>query len=139
MIAIYQKGGAACIQVFFIRAHQNWGNRAYFPHTGSGAEAEEVLEGFIAQFYDNKTPPKQIIVSNKLSNADLLCDALGQKRGSRVDITRPQRGERAEIITLAIRNARESLERKLAESASQKDLLERLAQTFNLPAPPKRD
>ena len=138
VIAIYQKGGAACIQVFFIRAHQNWGNRAYFPHTGSGAEAEEVLEGFIAQFYDNKTPPKQIIISNKLSNADLLCDALGQKRGSRVDITRPQRGERAEIITLAIRNARESLERKLAESASQKDLLERLAQTFNLPAPPKR-
>lgn len=138
VIALYQQGGAACIQVFFIRAHQNWGNRAYFPHTGAGAEAGEILEGFIAQFYDNKTPPRQIIVSEPVSNANLLAEALSQKRGATVSIIRAQRGERAEVTASALRNAREALERKLAESATQKTLLEGIAKTFDLPAPPRR-
>ncbi|GHA58079.1 UvrABC system protein C [Amylibacter ulvae] len=138
VIALHVEGGQACIQVFFIRANQNWGNRAYFPRTGSGAEADEILENFIAQFYDNKTPPKQLLLSNDVANADLLQDALSQKAGRKVELIVPQRGEKAELVLNAHRNARESLGRRMSESAAQAKLLDGLANAFDLDQPINR-
>ncbi|MCL4117369.1 UNVERIFIED_CONTAM: hypothetical protein GTU68_058680 [Idotea baltica] len=138
VIALHLEGGQACIQVFFIRANQNWGNRAYFPRTGAGAEADEILENFIAQFYDNKTPPSQLLLSNEVANLDLLQDALTQKAGRKVDIIVPQRGEKAELVLNAHRNARESLGRRLSEGAAQAKLLDGLAQAFDLDTPINR-
>lgn len=138
VIALHLDGGQACIQVFFIRANQNWGNRAYFPRTGSGAEAPEILESFIGQFYDNKTPPRVLLLSHAIENADLMSHALGDKLGRKVDILVPQRGEKAELVTNATRNARESLARRMSESAAQEKLLAGLAEAFDLGSPPAR-
>lgn len=138
VIALHQEGGHACVQVFFIRAHQNWGNRAYFPRTGSGAEPGEILEAFIGQFYGNKTPARLILVSHQPDNADLLADALAAELGRRVAIAVPQRGEKAALVEHAARNAREALARRMAESASQLTLLEGLAEAFGLDGPPER-
>jgi excinuclease ABC subunit C len=138
VVALHQEGGHACVQVFFIRAHQNWGNRAYFPRTGSGAEPGEILEAFIGQFYGNKTPPRLVLVSHEPDNADLLADALSTQLGRRVAIGRPQRGEKAHLVEQASRNAREALARRMAESASQALLLEGLADAFGLDGPPER-
>jgi len=138
VIALHMEGGQACVQVFFIRAHQNWGNRAYFPRTGSGAEQAEVLEGFIGQFYDNKQPPPLLLLSHDIENRDLMEEALTAKLGRKVQLAIPQRGERKELVVGAERNARESLARRLAETASQARLLEGMAKAFNLDAPPKR-
>src|SRR5690606_29095045 len=123
VIALHQEGGHACVQVFFIRANQNWGNRAYFPRTGAGAEPGEILEAFIGQFYGNKTPARLILTSHVPDNADLLGEALGTALGRKVTITQPRRGEKAGLIELAARNAREALARRMAESASQAALL----------------
>ena len=138
VVALHMDGDQACIQVFFIRAHQNWGNHAYYPRNTAGADADEVIESFLAQFYDNKTPPKLILVSNTVANADLLMDAFTTKRGTKVEIIEPQRGERAELVLNAQRNARESLARKMSESATQAKLLKGLGEAMNLPAPPQR-
>ena len=138
VVALHMDGDQACIQVFFIRAHQNWGNHAYYPRNTAGADADEVIESFLAQFYDNKTPPKLILVSNTVANADLLLDAFTTKRGTKVEIIEPQRGERAELVLNAQRNARESLARKMSESATQAKLLKGLGEAMNLPAPPQR-
>ena len=138
VIALHQEGGHACVQVFFIRAHQNWGNRAYFPRTGSGAEPGEILEAFIGQFYGNKTPPRLILASHLPDNGDLLADALGTELGRKVTITMPQRGEKAALVEHAARNAREALARRMAESASQLSLLEGLAEAFGLDGAPER-
>ncbi len=138
VIALHMEGGQACVQVFFIRANQNWGNRDFYPRTGSGAEAAEVLEAFIGQFYAEKQPPRLLLLSNPIDNDDLMTDALSQKAGRRVEIAVPQRGEKAELVAGAARNARESLARKLAESATQVRLLAGLAEAFGLPAPPRR-
>ncbi len=138
IIALHQEGGQACVQVFFIRANQNWGNRAYFPRTGSGAEAEEVLEAFLGQFYSNRPPPRMILLSNPIENLDLMLDALGAKLGRKVEILVPQRGEKAELVENAHRNARESLGRRLAETTAQAQLLVGLAEAFDLGAPPQR-
>ncbi len=137
VVALHQEGGQACVQVFFIRAHQNWGNRAYFPRTG-GAEPGEILEAFLGQFYDNKTPPRTILVSHDPDNADLLAEALSGKPGRRVAIARPQRGEKAGLLEQAARNAREALARRMAESASQAALLEALGEAFGLDGAPER-
>jgi excinuclease ABC subunit C len=137
VVALHQEGGQACVQVFFIRAHQNWGNRAYFPRTG-GAEPAEILEGFLGQFYDNKTPPRMILVSHDPDNADLLAEALSGKLGRKVAIARPQRGEKAGLVEQAARNAREALARRMAESASQAALLEALGEAFGLDGAPER-
>ena len=137
VVALHQEGGQACVQVFFIRAHQNWGNRAYFPRTG-GAEPAEILEAFLGQFYDNKTPPRQILVSHDPDNADLLAEALSGKLGRRVVIARPRRGEKAGLVEQAARNAREALGRRMAESASQAALLEALGEAFGLDGAPER-
>ncbi len=138
VVALYQEGGHACVQVFFIRAHQNWGNRAYFPRTGSGAEPGEILEAFLGQFYGNKTPPRLILASHEPDNADLLTEALSTQLGRRVAIALPQRGEKAALVEHAARNAREALARRMAESASQLSLLEGLADAFGLDGPLER-
>ena len=138
IIGLYLDQGQACVQVFFIRAGQNWGNRDFYPKTGVDIEAPEILEAFLGQFYDTKEPPQQIILSNEIENPDLMADALSQKLGRKVDILVPKRGEKAELIDSAIRNARESLERKMAESATQAKLLRGVAEAFDLPEPPGR-
>lgn len=138
VVALHMDGDQACIQVFFIRAHQNWGNHAYYPRNLTGADADEVMESFLAQFYDNKTPPKLVLVSCEVANADLLTEAFSTKRGTKVEIVEPKRGERAELIMNAARNARESLARKMSESATQAKLLQGLADAFDLKSPPTR-
>jgi excinuclease ABC subunit C len=138
VVALHQEGGHACVQVFFIRAHQNWGNRAYFPRTGSGAEPGEILEAFLGQFYGNKTPARLILTSHCPDNPDLLADALSAQLGRRVTIGQPRRGEKAGLVEQAARNAREALARRMAESASQAALLDGLAEAFGLDAAPER-
>ncbi len=138
VVALHQDQGQACVQVFFIRANQNWGNRAYFPRTGSGAEPGELLEAFLVQFYSNKTPPRMLILSHPVDNTDLLEDALTAKLGRKVEALVPQRGEKAILVEGAARNAREALGRKMAESASQAKLLAGLAEAFDLEGPPER-
>ncbi|MDP1669275.1 excinuclease ABC subunit UvrC [Phaeovulum sp.] len=138
VVALHMAGGQACVQVFFIRANQSWGNRDFYPRTGSGAEAPEVLEAFLAQFYDDKTPPRLILLSRAIEDADLMVQLLSDRAGRRVELAVPQRGEKAELVENAARNARESLARKMSESAAQSRLLEGLAEAFGLEAPPKR-
>ena len=138
VVALHMDGDQACVQVFFIRANQNWGNRAFYPRNTSGADADEVMESFIAQFYDNKTPPKLVLISSVVANIDLLTDVLSSKRGSKVEIIEPKRGERAELIINSLRNARESLARKMSESATQEKLLKGVAEVFKLKGMPRR-
>ncbi len=138
VIALHMDGGQACVQVFFIRAHQNWGNRDYYPRTGSGAETAEVLQAFVGQFYDTKEPPRLILLSHPIEDPDLMTEALGQKAGRKVEIAVPLRGEKAELVMNAARNARESLARRMSENATQTKLLDGLAEAFQLDAPPKR-
>ncbi|NNL34682.1 MAG: excinuclease ABC subunit UvrC, partial [Silicimonas sp.] len=138
VIALHMEGGQACVQVFFIRANQNWGNRDYYPRTGSGAEAAEVMQAFVAQFYDQKDPPRLILLSDEIEDADLLCEALTEKAGRKVRIEVPQRGEKKDLIAGALRNARESLARKMSETATQTKLLAGLADALDLDGPPVR-
>ncbi|PYC47782.1 excinuclease ABC subunit C [Litorivita pollutaquae] len=138
IIALHMEGGQACVQVFFIRAHQNWGNRDFYPRIGIDMEAPEVLEAFIGQFYDSKEPPKQLILSHPIENLDLMQAALSERLGRRVEILVPQRGEKAELVDGALRNARESLARRMAEGATQIKLLKGLAEAFDLEGPPQR-
>jgi excinuclease ABC subunit C len=138
VVALHMDGGHACVQVFFIRANQSWGNRDFYPRTGAGAEAPEVLEAFLAQFYDDKTPPRLVLLSHAIEDADLMVQLLSDRAGRRVELAVPQRGEKAELVENAARNARESLARKLSESAAQNRLLEGLAEAFALEAPPQR-
>ncbi len=138
VVALHMEGGQACVQVFFIRAHQNWGNRDFYPRTGSGADEAEVLQAFLAQFYDTKEPPRLILMSHQVEDPELLADALSVKSGRKVALAVPQRGEKAELIEHAARNARESLGRRMSESAAQGKLLAGLAETFDLYGPPRR-
>jgi len=138
VIALHLEKGQACVQVFFIRAGQNWGNRDFYPRVGADVEEAEVLEAFIGQFYDNKEPPRQLILSNPIENDDLMQAALSEKLGRKVTLLVPQKGEKAELIDSALRNARESLARKMAETATQGKLLHGLAEAFGLDAPPQR-
>ena len=138
VIALHMEGGQACVQVFFIRANQNWGNRDYYPRTGSGAEAAEVMQAFVAQFYDQKDPPRLVLLSDEIEDADLLSEALSDKAGRKVEIAVPQRGEKKDLIAGALRNARESLARKMSETATQAKLLAGLAEALDLDGPPGR-
>ena len=138
VIAVHMEGGQACVQVFFIRAHQSWGNRDYYPRTGSGAETAEVLQAFIGQFYADREPPRLILLSDGVEDPDLVAEALGEKAARKVALSVPQRGEKAELVAGALRNARESLARRMAESATQAKLLAGLADAFGLDAPPAR-
>jgi len=138
IVALHLEQGQACVQVFFIRAGQNWGNRDFYPRVGADVDAAEVLEAFLGQFYDTKEPPRQLLLSNEIENADLMTDALTQKLGRKVELLVPKRGEKAELIDSALRNARESLARKMAESATQTKLLKGLAEAFDLAEAPER-
>ena len=138
VIALHLENGQACVQVFFIRANQNWGNHDYYPRVGADVDAAEALEAFVGQFYDTREPPRQVILSNELENPDLMAEALAIKAGRKVEILVPQRGEKAELIDGALRNARESLARKMAETATQARLLKGVAEAFDLDGPPQR-
>lgn len=138
VFAIHHEGGLSCIQVFFFRASQNWGNQAYFPKADPQLSAAEVLNSFLAQFYDDKPVPRLILLSEEVEEQDLLAAALSEKAGHKVAITVPQRGEKKDLVDHVNANAREAHGRKLAETASQSRLLAGLAETFQLPYVPRR-
>ncbi len=138
VVALHLEHGQACVQVFFIRANQSWGNRDFYPRTGAGAEAPEILEAFLTQFYDDKDPPRLILLSHPVDNPDLVAQALSDRAGRKVELAVPQRGEKAELVENAVRNARESLARRMADSTTQNRLLQGLAEAFDLDAPPRR-
>ena len=138
VIALNLENGQACVQVFFIRGGQNWGNRDFYPRVGADVEEAEVLEAFMGQFYDTKDPPRQIILSHGIENDDLMQQALSDKLGRKVEILVPRRGEKAELVDGALRNARESLARRMAETATQAKLLRGLAEAFELERAPER-
>jgi excinuclease ABC subunit C len=138
VFGVHQHGGFTCIEVFFFRTGQNWGNRAYFPRADRSLSAGEVLESFLAQFYDDKPAPRLILLSHDVEDRELLAEALAIKGGHRVEIAVPQRGEKKELVEHAVANAREALARKLADTSSQRKLLEALAHAFGLQRPPRR-
>jgi len=138
VFAVHQDGGFSCVEVFFFRTGQNWGNRAYFPKADRSLSAGEVLSAFMAQFYDDKPAPRLILSSHDFEERELLGQALTAKGGRKVEVSMPQRGERKELVAHALANAREALGRKLADTASQQRLLQGLTETFALPRPPRR-
>jgi excinuclease ABC subunit C len=138
VFALHQEGGFSCVEVFFFRTGQNWGNRAYFPRADRSLGPEDVLGAFIAQFYDDKPCPRLVLMSHDVTDRALIAEALSVKSGRRIEITVPQRGEKKELVEHALANAREALGRKLAETSSQQRLLAALADTFGLPQPPRR-
>ncbi len=138
VFAIHQEGGQVCIQVFFFRTGQNWGNRAYFPKADPALEGSEVLGSFLAQFYDDKPTPRTILLSRGVEDQELLAEALSTRAGRKVSISVPQRGEKKDLTDNALQNAREALGRRLAETSTQGRLLAGFAETFGLPKPPVR-
>jgi excinuclease ABC subunit C len=138
VFAIHQAGGYTCVQVFFFRTGQNWGNRAYFPKADRTLPAGDVLASFLAQFYDDKPCPRSILLSEAIPERELLAEALSAKSGYGVEVSVPQRGEKRDVIDHALANAREALGRKLAETSSQQRLLKTLAETFGLKEAPRR-
>ena len=138
VVALHQAGGNSSIQVFFFRGGQNWGNRAYFPAHARDLDAADVMSAFLGQFYDNKPPPPQILVSHRPTEALLLAEALGARAGRRIEIVAPERGDKRKLVEHALLNAREALGRRLAESTAQRRLLEGVAEVFGLEAPPQR-
>ncbi len=138
IIAAHQAGGQTCVQVFFFRGGSNYGNRAYFPSHDHEMELPQVLSSFIGQFYDNKEPPKLVLVSHTPLESALLQEALSVKAGRKVELIAPRQGAKRKLIDQALLNAREALERRLAENATQRQLLEGVAQCFGLESAPQR-
>ncbi|WP_193747988.1 excinuclease ABC subunit UvrC [Leisingera sp. ANG-S5] len=138
VIGLHMDGGQACVQVFFIRANQNWGNQDFYPRVDADNSPAEIMEAFLGQFYSNKEPPRQLILSDGIENADLMEAALSEKAERKVELLVPQRGEKTELVAFAVRNARESLARRMAESATQAKLLRGIAEAFGLNGPPQR-
>ncbi len=138
VFAAYQDGGQTCVQVFFFRTGQNWGNRAYYPRADRALGAGEVLDSFIAQFYDDKPVPRLILLSQDVPSRALLTEALSLKADRKVEIRVPARGAKSSLVDHALANAREALGRKLSESSTQSRLLEGLAERFGLPRAPRR-
>jgi excinuclease ABC subunit C len=138
VFAVVQDGGMTCIEVFFFRTGQNWGNRAYYPRADSTLNEAEVLGPFLAQFYDGKPCPRLILLSHEVEEQELIAQALSAHAGRKVEIAVPQRGEKKELIDHARTNAQEALGRKLADTASQHILLDGLAKTFGLEKKPQR-
>ncbi|MFO0991672.1 MAG: excinuclease ABC subunit UvrC [Hyphomicrobiales bacterium] len=138
VFGLHQEGGQVCIQVFFFRAGQNWGNRAYFPRADKSLSASEILASFVAQFYDDKPVPGLILLSHEIEERELMEEALGTHAGRRIEIAVPQRGEKKALVDHALANAREALGRKMAETSSQAKLLEGVAKAFGLAEPPRR-
>ena len=138
VFAVHQAGGYSCVEVFFFRTGQNWGNRAYFPKADRTLGTGEVLSAFLAQFYDDKPPPRLVLVSHDFEERALLAAALSAKSERKVEVSVPQRGERKELVQHAMANAREALARKLADTSSQQKLLRALTAAFSLPHEPRR-
>lgn len=138
VFAVAQEAGQFCVQVFFFRAFQNWGNHAYRPRADAALTEAEVLEAFLVQFYEDRTPPKLVLVSQPLAEPDLIEEALSSRAGYKVSVQQPQRGEKRELVTYAHNNAREALGRQLAEGATQRTLLEGVAELFGLDEAPRR-
>ena len=138
VIALHIEGGQACVQVFFIRANQNWGNRDFYPRISADHSHAEVLEAFVGQFYSSKETPRQLILSHDIENADLVSAALSEEAGRKVELIYPQRGEKFELVSGALRNAKESLALRMSETATQAKLLRGIAKAFDLDEAPKR-
>lgn len=138
VIAVEQAHNASCVQVFFFRAGCNYGNRAYYPDHSGGEPPESVLEAFVGQFYDQRSPPPCILVSHPLPNLPLIEEALSLRAGRRVQVTAPQRGAKHNLVRHALDNARDALARRIGENASQRRLLEGLARLLELDAVPER-
>lgn len=138
VFALFAEGGQACVQVFFFRAGQNWGNRAYFPRVDKSDEDADVMGAFLGQFYDDKPIPKLILTNVEPAERELLAEAFALKGGRKVEINRPQRGEKRQLVDQALINAREALGRKMSESSAQTRLLAGVAEAFGLEAPPER-
>ncbi|WP_417671954.1 excinuclease ABC subunit UvrC [Roseibium sp.] len=138
VFAIHQEGGQTCVQVFFFRTGQNWGNRAYFPKADKAFEEAAILESFLGQFYDDKPAPRLVLLSHGIDEQELLAQALSERMGRKVEISAPKRGEKKDLVDHALTNAREALGRRLAETSSQARLLKGVAEAFDLGAPPRR-
>ena len=138
IVALHMESGQACVQVFFIRGNQSWGNRDFYPRLGGAESPDEVMQAFLMQFYDDKPPPRQVLLSHPPEDPDLTAEVLSERARRKVEVAVPLRGEKSDLVTNALRNARESLARRMSESATQLRLLEGLAEAFDLPAPPRR-
>ena len=138
IFALNFQSGQACVQVYFIRYNQNWGNRDYYPKVSSDMTKKEILEAFLGQFYLNRLPAKVILISNTIDNQNLLEKLFSEKLGKIVKIINPQKGEKKELVIDALRNAKEGLERKMAENSTQKNLLIKMADLLNLKNSPER-
>ena len=138
VFAIHQEGGQTCVQVFFFRAGQNWGNRSFFPRADASIEPDDVLGAFIAQFYDDKPVPPLLMLDRTIDEMDLMGEALTAAAGHKVKLLVPQRGEKKELVSQAARNAREALARRLSETSSQARLLDGLKETLGLDETPRR-
>ena len=138
VFAVAQEGGVSCVQVFFFRVGQNWGNRAYYPRADKSVGPEEVLGAFLPQFYEDKPAPRLVLLSHEVEDRDILEEALATRAGRAVSVAAPKRGEKRELVEHALRNAREACARKLAESSSQARLLDGLAEAFGLDEAPRR-
>ncbi|MFB0992373.1 MAG: excinuclease ABC subunit UvrC [Rhodospirillales bacterium] len=138
VIAAHQEGGVTCIQVFFFRTGANYGNRSYFPSQAHDSELVDIIEAFVAQFYAKTIPPKTIFTSHEVPNFVLLQEALTVRADRNVKILCPQRGDKRKVIDHALNNAKEAHGRRMAESASQRRLLERVQEVFKLDRVPAR-
>ncbi|MBV9540368.1 MAG: excinuclease ABC subunit UvrC [Alphaproteobacteria bacterium] len=138
VFALHSEGGESCIQVFFFRAGQNWGNKPYFPRAGGDQSSGEVLQQFLGQFYDERPAPPLILLSEAIAEAELVAEALALKAERKVEVLVPQRGEKREIVDMALTNAREQLGRRMAENSAQRELLSGVQEVFGMEAPPTR-
>jgi excinuclease ABC subunit C len=138
VFALYNEGGQSCIQVFFFRAGQNWGNRAYFPRHNVEEAPADILSAFLAQFYDDREPPKLVLTSIEPTDQELLEEALCLRAECKVEIRKPERGEKREIVDAALLNAREALGRRMAETGSVAKLLDGVQEVFGLAQRPER-
>jgi excinuclease ABC subunit C len=138
VFAVCEEAGQYCVEAFFFRTYQNWGNRAYFPRADRALGPEEVLDAFLAQFYLERPAPRLVLLSHAVPSAAALCEVLSARAGHRVGVGVPRRGEKKDLVEAALRNAREALSRKLAESASQEKLFGALASAFGVERPMRR-
>lgn len=138
VFAIDEQGGHFCVEIFFFRNHQNWGNRALFPRADKSLTPAEVLASVVTQFYDDKPPPRLVLLSHEVEEIELIGQALSARAGRKVEVAAPKRGERRDLAAHAQKNAREALSRKLAENAGQQHLLGALGEAFGLGKPPRR-
>ncbi len=138
VFAIDEQAGQFCVEIFFFRNKQNWGNRALFPRADRSLTPEDVLASVVTQFYDDKPPPRLVLLSHELAEMDLITQALSARAGRKVEVANPKRGERVDLIEMARKNAREALSRKLADNAGQSSLLAALGAAFGLARPPRR-